>query len=194
MVSKLWCKEFCLLDLRKGKLASKTNSVTTVLPCYLPQWAGVPFTSVWKAGYANKRSKALLSRRVGNAWSAGQALIEWAQPKSAPCCCVLTAVSKNVQAEKERRWLLLCVQLQINHLQHSHLKNWHEQVKNNFTLIRTSSSTTEESLITFAASAELIKWQGEVLANWNQMEGDGLLRNLIAVKAELILCGRWSVC
>lgn len=73
-------------------------------------------------------------------------------------------------------------------------------MKNNFTLMLTSSRRTGESLITFGASAGLIKWQlwGKgrrgILANWNQMEGDGLLRNLIAVKAELILCGRLSAC
>lgn len=56
--------------------------------------------------------------------------------------------------------------------------------------------THSKSLITFGTWAELIQWQlGEgILANSDQMEGDGLLRNLIAVKAELSLCGRLSVC
>lgn len=69
-------------------------------------------------------------------------------------------------------------------------------MKNNFSLMLTSSNSTEKSLIIFGTSAEMIKWQlwEEILANLNQMEGDGLLRNLIAVKAELILCGRLSVC
>jgi len=69
-------------------------------------------------------------------------------------------------------------------------------MKNKFLLTLTSSNSVETSLLVFGTWAQILKWQlgEEILANLNQMEGDGLLRNLIAVKAKLIPCGRWSVC
>lgn len=51
-------------------------------------------------------------------------------------------------------------------------KSGRKRVKNNFSLMLTSSNLTEKSLIIFAASAEIIKWQlwEEILANLNQMD------------------------
>lgn len=83
------------------KAGIEADSVTTVLPCYLP-------------GFANKRSKAGVWAMLGVLGKHGLNELNLR--------VLHAAVSKNVQAEKERRWLLLCVQLQINHLQHSHLK------------------------------------------------------------------------